>query len=140
MLWLGEKGFTYQPKNPNGQVDRTSMFFYGHRGSVTVSGYLNLKGPITPEQRDFAANLISTTLGVAAKPKTLAKITNCRYLDAKLVESLLPAADMSSIVPDSNNCVVSSGGKVITVAVTKDTRGWAAAERLLRMAAARSTR
>ncbi|MEO8508844.1 MAG: hypothetical protein ABI593_14540, partial [Betaproteobacteria bacterium] len=129
---LGEKGFTYQPKKDNGQIDRTSMFFYGHRGRVNASGYLNLKDAITPAQRDLAANLIAATLGVATNPKALAKESNCRYLDPNLVKRLLPAGDMSAIVPDPNNCVVSAGGNVITVAVTKDARGWAAAERLLK--------
>jgi len=132
MLSLGEQGFTYQPKKDNGQIDRTSMFFFGHRGRVNVSGYLNLKDPITPAQRDLAANLIAGTLGVASNPKALAKATNCRYLDPNLVRRLLPAGDMTTIVPDPNNCVVSAGGSVITVAVTKDSRGWATAERLLK--------
>jgi len=65
MLSLGEHGFTYQPKKDNGQIDRTSMFFYGHRGRVNVSGYLNLKDAITPAQRDLAANLIA---GRSASP------------------------------------------------------------------------
>jgi hypothetical protein len=132
MLSLGEKGFIYQPKKKDGTVDRTSMFFYGHRGSVNVSGYLNLKDPITPAQRDLAANLLAGTLSVAPNPKALAKEANCRYLDPNLVKRLLPASDVATIVPDSNNCVVSAGGKVITVAVTKDARGWATAERLLK--------
>ena len=99
---LGEKGFTYQPKNDNGQIDRTSMFFFGHRGRVNVSGYLNLKDAITPAQRDLAANLIAGTLGVATNPKALAKEEKCRYLDANLVKRLLPSGDISSIVPDSS--------------------------------------
>jgi hypothetical protein len=129
---LGEKGFAYQPKKDNGQVDRTSMFFYGHRGTVGVSGYLNLKDPITTEQRDFAANLIASTLGIASSPKALAKATNCRYVEAALVQRLLPGGDVQSIVPDANSCVVSAGSKVITVSASKDTRPWAAAERMLR--------
>jgi len=131
MLSLGEKGFAYQPRQKSGEIDRTSMFFWGHRGSVNVSGYLNLKTAITPAQRDLAANLLASTLGVATNPKALAKEANCRYLDANLVKRLLPADDMATTVPDSNNCVVSAGGGVITVAVTKDARGWAAAQRLL---------
>lgn len=129
---LGENGFTYQPKKDNGQVDRTSMFFFGHRGRVNVSGYLNLKDAITPAQRDLAANLIAATLGVATQPKALAKATNCRYLDPNLVKRLLPAGDLSTIATDANNCVVSAGGAVITVAVTKDSHGWATAERVLK--------
>ncbi|MCC6195149.1 MAG: hypothetical protein IT518_11825 [Burkholderiales bacterium] len=127
---LGEHGIAYQQRKPDGQVDRASMFFYGHRGTVGVSGYLNLKDPITPAQRDLAANLIAATLGVATNPKALAKETHCRYLDANLVERLLPG-DKSTIVPDANNCLVSADGNVITVAVTKDARGWPAAQRLL---------
>lgn len=129
---LGEKGFAYQPRKDNGQVDRASMFFFGHRGRVTVSGYLNLKEAITPAQRDLAANLIASSLGVATNPRALAKETTCRYLDADLVKRLLPPGDVSTIVPDANNCVVSAGGSVITVAVVKDARGWPAAERMLK--------
>lgn len=129
---LGENGFAYQPKKDNGQVDRTSMFFYGHRGTVNVSGYLNLKGAITPAQRDLAANMLAGTLRVATNPKALAKETNCRYLDPDLVKRLLPADDVATIVPDANNCVVSAGGRVVTVSVARDTRGWATAERLLK--------
>lgn len=132
LLSLGEKGIAYQPKKKDGQVDRTSMFFFGHRGSVTVSGYLNLKDPITPAQRDLAVHLIASTLGVATNAKALAKEANCPYLDAKLVKRLLPAGDMSTIVPNANNCIASAGGNVITVAVTKDARGYAAAEGMLK--------
>ena len=132
MLSLGDNGFTYQPKKPNGQVDRTSMFFSGHRGTLTVSGYLNLKEPITPDQRILAGNLIASTLGAASSAKALAKESNCRYLDAGLVKRLLPSGDMATIVPDANNCIVSAGNSVITVAVSKDTRGFADAERILK--------
>jgi hypothetical protein len=129
---LGEDGFAYQPRKDNGQVDRASMFFYGHRGTVGVSGYLNLKDPITPAQRDLAANLIASTLRVATDAKALAKATNCRYLDGELVARLLPTGERSTIVPDANNCVVSADNRVITVAVARNARGWAEAERLLR--------
>ena len=129
---LGEEGFTYQQKKPNGEVDRTQMFFYGHRGTIGLTGYLNLTGPITPEQRLLAGNLMSATLGAASNPKMLAKESNCRYLDASLVKRLLPSGELSIIVPDANNCVVSADGKAITVSVSKDSRGWAAAERLLK--------
>lgn len=132
MLSLGEKGFTYQPKAPNGQVDRASMFFYGHRGSVNVSGYLNLKDAITPAQRELAGNLIASTLGVASNPKALAKMTNCRYLDPDILKRLLPADDVTMLVVDANNCIASAGGKVVTVAIAKDTRGWPTAERLMK--------
>ncbi|MET0204499.1 MAG: hypothetical protein ABW276_09335 [Casimicrobiaceae bacterium] len=131
-LSLGESGFTYQPKKENGQVDRTSMFFYGHRGTVGVSGYLNLKDPITPAQRVLAGNLISSTLGIASNPNALAKATNCRYLEPNIVARLLPAGDVSTIVPDANNCVASAGNSVITVAIAKDSRGWGQAERIFK--------
>lgn len=128
---LGEEGFTYQQKKPNGEVDRSQMFFYGHRGTIGVTGYLNLKGPITPEQRLLAGNLLSTTLGAASNPKLLAKESNCRWLDANLVKRLLPGEQTIS-VPDTNNCVLSAGGNIITVSVSKDARGWDGAERILK--------
>ena len=86
---LGDEGFAYQTKNDAGEIDQKSLFFYGHRGSVGVSGYLNLAGAITPAQRDFAANLIAGTLGVATNAKALAKETDCPYLDDALVKKLL---------------------------------------------------
>ena len=39
---------------------------------------------------------------------------------------------MATIVPDANNCIVSAGNSVITVAVSKDTRGFGDAERILK--------
>jgi hypothetical protein len=109
MLSLGDNGFTYQPKKPNGQVDRTSMFFSGHRGTLTVSGYLNLKEPITPDQRILAGNLIASTLGAASSPKALAKESNCRYLDAALVKRLLPTATWPRSFP--TRTIASSRGQ-----------------------------
>jgi hypothetical protein len=123
MATLGDEGFAYQQKDDSGAVaDPKSMFFYGHRGSVTVSGYLNLKGTITPAQRDFAAHLIAGTLGVASKPKALAKESDCPYLDDALVKQLLPTGNVSAIVPDRNSCVMSADARVITVAITKGPR------------------
>lgn len=125
---LGEEGFVYQPKNDAGNIDTTSMFFFGHRGSLNVSAYLNLKDAITPAQQDFIANLLATTLGAATDPKALAKEAHCPYLDAALVKRLLPAGALSTSVPDANNCVVSTAGKVIVVAVTKSARSRQMAE------------
>jgi hypothetical protein len=129
---LGEHGIAYQPKKDNGQVDRTSMFFYGHRGTVGVSGYLNLKDPITPAQRDLAANLIASTLGIATSPKALAKASNCKYLDSDVAQRLLKQGDVQSTVPDANNCIVSAGSNIITIAVSKDARAWSTAEQMLK--------
>ena len=79
-----------------------------------MSGDLNPKTAITPAQRDPAANLIANTLLIATSPKALATATNCRYLDPDLMARVSPAGDLSAIVPDSNNCVVSAGGSVVT--------------------------
>ena len=129
---LGERGFAYQPRKENGQVDRTSMFFYGHRGTVGVSGYLNLRNPITPVQRDFAASLIASSLGtLTASPAAMAKATNCKYLDPELLARLLPG-EVTTIVPDARSCVANAGGSVVTVSVAKDARGWPMAERMLK--------
>jgi len=129
---LGEEGFSYQPKNDAGKIDPNSMFFYGHRGSVNVGGYLNLKSPITPAQRDFAANLLASTLGVATNAKALEKETHCRYLDAKLVDRLLPTQERSAIAPDANSCIVSAAGKVITVGVTTNPQNRQAATNMMK--------
>ncbi|MEO7324372.1 MAG: hypothetical protein ABIW82_06055 [Dokdonella sp.] len=131
---LGDEGFVYQPKNDAGNVDPTSMFFYGHHGSLNVSGYLNLKDAITAAQQDFVANLLASTLGAATDPKALAKEAECPYLDAALVRRLLPSGKLSTSVPDANNCVVSTDGKVIVVAVTKSARSRQLAENALKNA------
>ena len=129
---LGDLGFAYQPKAPTGGVDPASMFFQGHRGRVTVSGYLNLRSAITAAERDLAAGLIAQTLGVASRPKALARQENSRYLDPELVRRLLPADDFAAIVPDANNCVLSAGGRAMTLAISRDTRGRATMERQLK--------
>lgn len=129
---LGEHGFAYQTRDDAGAIDPKSMFFYGHRGSVGVSGYLNLASAITPAQREFAANLIAGTLGVATNRKALAKETNCPYLDDAAVEKLLPSGEKSVIVPDANNCVMSADGRVLTVAIRKGARSRDAAQGMLR--------
>jgi hypothetical protein len=128
---LGDEGFAYQPKNDAGEVDPASMFFYGHRGKVNVSGYLNLASAITPAQRDFAAHLIAGTLGVATSAKALAKESRCPYLDDDLVKQLLPSGNVAAIVPDKNNCVMSADGRVLTVAIVKGKRSREAAEGML---------
>ena len=129
---LGEAGFAYRPKTESGEIDRATMFFYGHRGKLNVSGYLNLAEGITSKQRDLAANLIAATLGAASRPRALAKQTKCPHLDVGRVRRLLPTGDLSSIVTDPDNCVMSADGKVVTVAVTKDAHGAQTVARMLR--------
>lgn len=114
---LGEHGIAYQMKDDAGGVDPKSMFFYGHNGRVGVSGYLNLKTAITTDQRDFAATLIASTLGVAGNARALKKETTCPYFEDSLVKSLLPAGDMTISVPGKNSCVVSASGSVLMVSV-----------------------
>lgn len=119
---LGEKGIAYQMKDEKGAVNPGSMFFYGHRGSLTVSGYLNLTSAITPEQRDLAANLIASTLGAASSARKLAKESDCPYFDDALVKKLLPTGSVSAIVPNKESCIVSADGRVITLSMIKDAR------------------
>jgi len=129
---LGEHGFAYNMKGDGGKVDETSMFFYGHRGPVGVSGYLNLKTPITAAQRDLAANLIAQTLAVAGKPKALAKESNCPYFDGALIARLLPPGDVVISMPNANMCIVSAAGTVITLSVTKGAQATQAATNMLK--------
>jgi hypothetical protein len=128
---LGEHGFSYSMKGDAGKVNETSMFFYGHRGPVGVSGYLNLRTPITAAQRDLAANLIAQTLAVASKPKALAKESNCPYFDSALIARLLPAGDVVISMPNANMCIVSAAGTVITLSVTKGAQATQAATNML---------
>ena len=116
---LGEYGIDYSMKNDAGMPDEKSMFFYGHSGRVGVSGYLNLKNAITAQQRDFAANLIASTLGAAGNAKALKKETNCPYFDDSLVKSLLPSGDMTISIPNKDSCVVSASGSVLMVSVNR---------------------
>jgi hypothetical protein len=124
---LGEHGIAYNMKNEAGMPDEKSMFFYGHRGALGVSGYLNLKNAITTQQRDFAANLIASTLGAASSAKAMAKETNCPYFDDALVKRLLPAGDVTISVPSKDSCVVSASGSVLMVSVNRSPRAAEAA-------------
>jgi hypothetical protein len=129
---LGEYGIGYSMKDESGRFNETSMFFYGHRGSVGVSGYLNLKGAITVAQRDFAANLIASTLGVASNAKALAKETNCPYFDDGLVKRLLPAGDVTISVPNKDSCVVSASGSVLMVSANSSPQSAQAVSNMLK--------
>lgn len=129
---LGEHGIVYQMKDDTGGVDPKSMFFYGQSGRVGVSGYLNLGSAITAGQRDFAADLIASTLGVASSAKALAKETNCPYFKGSLVRSLLPAGDVTISVPDKNSCVVSASGSVLMVSVTRSAQSAQAVSNMMK--------
>jgi hypothetical protein len=129
---LGEHGIAYSMKDAAGTADEKSMFFYGHRGPVGVSGYLNLKRAITVAQRDFAANLIASTLGVASNAKALAKETNCPYFDDALVKRLLPPGDVTISVPDKNSCVVSASGNVLMVSANRSAQSAQAASNMMK--------
>jgi hypothetical protein len=119
---LGEEGIAYQMKDDKGAVNTGQVFFSGHRGSVTISGYLNLKDAITPAQRDFAGNLLAGTLGVATNAKALAKESDCPYFDDALVKKLLPTGSVSAIVPNKESCIMSADGRVLTLTLVKDAR------------------
>lgn len=129
---LGEHGIVYQMKDDTGGVDPKSMFFYGQSGRIGVSGYLNLGSAITTAQRDFAANLIASTLGAASSAKALAKETNCHWFNDSLVKSLLPAGDVTISVPDKNSCVVSASGSVLMVSVTRSAQSAQAASNMMK--------
>jgi hypothetical protein len=119
-------------KNKTGMPDEKSMFFYGHSGRVGVSGYLNLKNAITTQQRDFAANLIASTLGVAGNARALKKESNCPFFDDSLVKSLLPSGDVTISVPNKNSCVVSASGSVLMVSVDSSSQSAQAASNMLK--------
>jgi hypothetical protein len=129
---LGEYGISYGMKDAAGRVDEKSMFFYGHRGPVGVSGYLNLKSAITGEQRAFAANLMASTLGVASNAKALAKETNCPYFDDDLVKRLLPSGDVTISVPNKDSCVVSASGNVLMISVSRSAQSAQAASNMMK--------
>lgn len=129
---LGEYGIGYSMKDDTGRFNETSMFFYGHRGPVGVSGYLNLKGAISVAQRDFAANLIASTLGVASNAKALAKETTCPYFDDVPVKRLLPVGDVTISVPNRDSCVVSASGSVLMVSATRSSQAAQAVSNMLK--------
>ena len=129
---LGEYGIDYNMKNEAGMPDEKSMFFYGHEGRVGVSGYLNLKNAITAQQRDFAANLIASTLGVAGSARALKKETNCPYFDSDLVKSLLPPGDVTVSIPNKDSCVVSASGSVLMVSVNRNAQSAQAVSNMLK--------
>ncbi len=128
---LGEKAIAYQMKDDRGVVNPGSIFFYGSRGSLTVSGYLNLTSPITIEQRNLAASLLASTLGAATSARKLAKESDCPYLDDALVKKLLPTGNLSAIVPNKQSCIVSADGRVITLSMIKDAHSGTRAQAML---------
>jgi hypothetical protein len=129
---LGEYGIGYTMKDEAGRLNETSMFFYGHRGPVGVSGYLNLKNAITVAQRDFAANLIASTLGVASNAKALKKETTCPFFDDALVKRLLPSGDVTISVPNKDSCVVSASGNVLMASVNRSAQSAQAVSNMLK--------
>ena len=129
---LGEHGIDYNMKNEAGMPDEKSMFFYGHEGRVGVSGYLNLKNAITAQQRDFAANLIASTLGVAGSARALKKETSCPYFDNDLAKSLLPPGDVTVSIPNKDSCVVSASGSVLMVSVNRNAQNAQAVSNMLK--------
>lgn len=129
---LGEHGIAYRVKNDAGGVDPKSLFFYGHRGPVGVSGYLNLASAITAAQRDFAASLIASTLGVATNAKALAKESRCPFFDDALVKRLLPSGDVTISVPNKDSCVVSASGSVLMVSATRSAQSAQAASNMMK--------
>ncbi|HET7063390.1 MAG TPA: hypothetical protein VFI49_03875 [Rudaea sp.] len=129
---LGEYGIDYNMKNDKGMPDEKSMFFYGHSGRVGVSGYLNLKDAITSQQRDFAANLIASTLGVAGSARALKKETSCPYFEDSLVKSLLPSGDMTISIPNKDSCVVSASGSVLMVSANSSAQSAQAVSNMLK--------
>jgi hypothetical protein len=115
---LGKEGFSYSPKSDKGVVNKSSVFFFGYRNSIEISGYLNLKQPVTPAQRDAAAKLLYASMAVVATDsKALAKATDCPYLDSALVKRLLPFDNLSVAVPGPTSCVAFAEGNVISVSV-----------------------
>ncbi len=129
---LGEYGIDYNMKNDKGMPDERSMFFYGHSGRVGVSGYLNLKNAITTQQRDFAANLIASTLGVAGSARALKKETSCPYFEDSLVKSLLPSGDVTISIPNKDSCVVSASGSVLMVSANGSAQSAQAVSNMLK--------
>lgn len=115
---LGTHGFSYSVKLPSGQANDKSVFFFGHRGSVEISGYLNLQKAVTPAQRQAAAQLMFDSMAVAEDSKALAKATNCPYFDPALIQRLIPSGDLSTAVPSPGNCIVSAAGSVVMIGVS----------------------
>jgi len=129
---LGEYGIDYNMKNEAGMPDEKSMFFYGHSGRVGVSGYLNLNNAITRDQRDFAANLIASTLGVAGSARALKKETNCPYFEDSLVKRLLPSGDVTISIPNKDSCIVSASGSVLMVSASSSAQSAQAVSNMLK--------
>ena len=115
---IGANGFSYSVKLPSGQANDKSVFLFGHRGSVEISGYLNLQKAVTPAQRQAAAQLMFDSMKIAESSKALAAATNCPYFDSALIQRLLPFDDLSIAVPGPGSCVVSAAGNVVTISVS----------------------
>lgn len=115
---LGVNGFSYSVKLPSGEVNDKSVFLFGHRGSIEISGYLNLPKAVTPAQRQAAAQLMFDSMAIAENSKALAKASNCPYFDSALIKRLLPFDDLAIAVPGPGSCVVSAAGNVVMIGVS----------------------
>jgi hypothetical protein len=124
---IGKNGFSYSVKLPSGAANDKSVFLFGHRGSVEISGYLNLQKTVTPAQREAAAQLMFDSMKIADNSKALAKAEKCPYFDMALIQQLLPSDDLSVAVPGPDSCVVSASGSAVIISVTRGTNNAAQA-------------
>jgi len=124
---IGKNGFSYSIKLPSGVPNDKSVFLFGHRGSVEISGYLNLQKAVTPAQRQAAAQLMFDSMKIAENSKALAKAEKCPYFDMALIQQLLPSDDLSIAVPGPDSCVVSADSSAVIISVTRGTNNAAQA-------------
>jgi len=124
---IGKNGFSYSVKLPSCVPNDKSVFLFGHRGSVEISGYLNLQKAVTPAQREAAAQLMFDSMKIADNSKALAKAEKCPYFDMALIQQLLPSDDLSIAVPGPDSCVVSAGSSAVIISVTRGTNNAAQA-------------
>ena len=124
---LGANGFSYSVKLPSGVANDKSVFLFGHRGSVEISGYLNLQKAVTPAQRQAATQLMFDSMKIAENSKALAKAEKCPYFDMALIQQLLPSDDLAIAVPGPDSCVVSAGSSAVIISVTRGTNNAAQA-------------
>jgi hypothetical protein len=129
---LGGNGFAYSPKDDAGVAKAKTVFFFGSRNNIEIIGDLTLKQPVTPAQRDAVAGLIAAAAAAASNPTAQAAASNCPYFDMPVLKRLLPAGEVTVMVPAATNCIASVGGAVAMIGVVSSAQSAEAARNMMK--------
>jgi|GEM_PF-4580910 len=129
---LGGSGFAYSPKDDAGTTKAQTVFFFGSRNNIEIIGDLTLKQPVTTAQREAVARLLATAAAAASSPTAQAAASTCPYFDMPVLKRLLPAGQVTVMVPAATNCIASVGGAVAMIGVVASSQAAEAAGNMMK--------